>query len=195
MCRPLRRPTAVGVGVGLARTSSNDSGRSEARQRRSRAGRGRVVYGPRARVGPGHAAAAPGPGTRTVTVQWYQSGSRGIRVGLAPVTAPHPRVGHAMVAAPARPDRRARALSRHPSQAPSGRGPAAPESIAPQSWSRRISGGLVTVAVPSHPGRARDGCGPGASESVAQTVAGAGVIRVAPARAWRTAKPRTTRIR
>ena len=82
----------------------------------------------------------------------------------------------------------------HPSQAPSGRGPAAPESIAPQSWSRRISGGLVTVAVPSHPGRARDGRGPGASESVAQTVAGAGVIRVAPARAWRTAKPRTTRV-
>ena len=40
LCRPLRRPTAVGVGVGLARTSSNAIGRSEARQRRSRAGRG-----------------------------------------------------------------------------------------------------------------------------------------------------------
>ena len=112
LCRPLRRPTAVGVGVGLARTSSNASGRSEARQRRSRAGRGRVVYGPRARVGPGHAAAAPGPGTQTATARWQQSGSRGIRVGLSPVTAPHPRVGHAMVAAPARPDRRARARSR-----------------------------------------------------------------------------------
>ena len=112
LCRPLRRPTAVGVGVGLARTSSNASGRSEARQRRSRAGRGRVVYGPRARAGPGHAAAAPGPGTQTATVRWHQSGSRGIRVGLSPVTAPHPRVGHAMVAAPARPDRRARARSR-----------------------------------------------------------------------------------
>ena len=85
----------------------------------------------------------------------------------------------------------------HPSQAPSSRGPAAPESIAPQSWSRRfrVSVGLITVAVQSHLGRARDGRGPGASESVAQTVAGAGVIRVVPARAWRTAKPRTTRLR
>ena len=83
----------------------------------------------------------------------------------------------------------------HPSQAPSSRGPTAPEPIAPQSWSRRFSVGLVTVAVQSHLGRARDGRGPGASESVAQTVAGAGVIRVAPARAWRSAKPRTTRLR
>ena len=112
MCRPLRRPTAVGVGVGLARTSSNASGRSEARQCQSRAGHGRVVYGPRARLGPGHAAAAPGPGTQTVTVQWHLSGSRRIRVGLAPVTVPHPRAGHAMVAAPALPDRGARARSR-----------------------------------------------------------------------------------
>ena len=112
LCRPLRRPTAVGVGVGLARTSSNDSGRSEARERRSRAGHGRVAHGPRAQVGPGRAAAAPGPGTQTVTNQWHLSGSRRIRVGLEPVTVSHPRSGHATAAAPALSDRRARARTR-----------------------------------------------------------------------------------
>ena len=112
LCRPLRRPTAVGVGVGLARTSSNDSGRSEARERRSRAGHGRVAHGPRAQVGPGRAAAAPGPGTQTVTNQWHLSGSRRIRVGLEPVTVSHARSGHATVAAPALSDRRARARTR-----------------------------------------------------------------------------------
>ena len=90
LCRPLRRPTAVGVGVGLARTSSNASGRSEARQRQSRAGHGRVVYGPRARMGSGHVAAASEPVSRTVTVRWHQSRSRRIRVGLASVAVPQP---------------------------------------------------------------------------------------------------------
>ena len=196
MCRPLRRPTAVGVGVGLARTSSNASGRSKARQRRSRAVRGRVAYGPRARVGPGHAAAAPGPGTQTATVRWHQSGSRGIRVGPSAGHGTAPQSRSRIGRGPGAPGpARKGTVTPHPSQAPSGRGPAAPESIAPPSWSRRSSVGLVMVAVPSHPGRDRDGRGPGASESVAQTVAGVEVIRVAPAREWRTAKPRTTRLR
>jgi len=196
LCRPLRRPTAVGVGVGLARTSSNASGRSEARQRRSRAGRGRVVYGPRARVGPGHAAAAPGPGTQyghgpmaQEWVTWHPS-----RPFAGHGTAPQSRSRNGRGPGAPGPARKG-TVTPHPSQAPCGRGPAAPESTAPQSWSRRISDGLATVAVPSHPGRDRDGRGPGASESVAQTVAGAGVIRAAPARARRTAKPRTTRLR
>ena len=172
LCRPLRRPTAVGVGVGLARTSSNDSGRSEARQRRSRAGRGRVAHGLRARVGPGHATAAPGQGTRTASVRWHQSGSRGIRVGRPPASAPHPRVGHATVAAPARPDRRAmvrscrtrvrlRAAAGPPrlSRSRHRRGPVASRSGLQRSRSRRIPVGLVTAAVPAHPRPSPNGCG------------------------------------
>ena len=128
--------------------------------------------GPRARVGPGHAGAAPGPGTQTATVRWHQSGSRGIRVGRPPASVPHPGIGHATVAAPARPDRRAmvrscrtrvrlRAAAGPPrlSRSRHSRGPVASRSGLQRSRSRRIPVGLVTAAVPAHPRPSPNGCG------------------------------------
>ena len=59
-------------------------------------------------------------------------------------------------------------VMQHPSQAPRGRGAAAPESIAPQSRPGRFSVGLATVAVPvglvtaavpAHPRPSPNGCG------------------------------------
>ena len=138
-------------------------------------------------LGPGAAASCTGRGPEQARATQLRHPGRarkrprsdGTRVGhvasesaLPPVTAPHPRAGHAMVAAPARPDRRARALSRRTrvrlraavglprlSRSRHSRGPVASRAGSQRSRSRRAPVGLVTVADPAHPSPSPKRCG------------------------------------